>query len=159
MISAIVVYSNTGNTRRVVEAVALQLGATLTTVQAPEVRPTPFAIFRLGFATLFGGVTPVQLQGPDYTKSDLLILAAPVWAGRVAVPMRSWLATRPPLGPRVALVMTGGAPAASATAFADFAKRAGITPEASLYVSEAAAKADTFGASCDRFCSQLAARA
>jgi flavodoxin len=30
MISAIVVYSNTGNTRRVVEAVALQLGATLT---------------------------------------------------------------------------------------------------------------------------------
>jgi hypothetical protein len=157
MVAAIVVYSNTGNTWRVAEAVAMRLGATLATVRAPEVRPTPLAMFRLGFATLFGGVTPVQLQGPDHSSADLLILAAPVWAGRVAVPMRSWLATRPPLAARVALVMTGGASKASATAFADFAKHAGVTPVTTLYVSEAEAKARNFAPACDRFCNVLTA--
>ena len=136
-----------------------KLNATLATLRAPEVRPTPLAVFRLGFATLFGGGTPVQVQGPPLTPADLLILAAPVWAGRVAVPMRSWLATRPPLAARVALVMTGGAPTASATVFADFAKRAGVTPVAPRYVSEAAAKGGNFAAACGRFCSQLTAKA
>ncbi len=153
--TVILVYSLSGNTRRVAEAIATRLSATISVLQAPKVKPSVLAVVRLGFATLFGGTTPVLVQGPEPTRADLLILAGPVWAGRLNVPMRSWLAAHPVLPARVALVMTGGQPTVSTPAFADFAARAGVTPVATLYVSEAEATADTFGAACNRFCGQL----
>jgi hypothetical protein len=152
---AVLVYSNTGNTRRVADAIAARIGIEVAVLVAPQVRPSAWSILRLGYATLFGGTTPVELRGPDPTRADLLVLAAPVWAGRLSVPMRSWLATRPRLPARVALVMTGGAPVPAANTFGDFAKHAGVTPVARLYVSEAEVKADAYSAACDRFCTQL----
>ena len=156
MVAAIVVYSNTGNTRRVAEAVGKSLAVPVASLLAPMVKPTPWAVLRLGFATLFGGTTPVQLQGANPAGAELVVLAAPVWAGRLSVPMRSWLATHPALPERVALVMTGGAPTVSPNAFADFASHAGRKPVATFYASEAEVKAGTFTAACEAFCRKLA---
>ena len=156
MVTTILVYSLTGNTAIVAQALAERLGAGVANLVAPKVKATPLAVLRLGYATLFGGKTPVQLQGPDPTRADLLILAAPVWAGRLSVPMRTWLAGHPALPRRVALVMTGGNPAPSTTALADFAARAGVTPLATLYLSEARIKTGDFAADCASFCQRLA---
>ncbi|MEI6098968.1 MAG: hypothetical protein WCS20_11850 [Alphaproteobacteria bacterium] len=157
MITAVVVYSNTGNTRLVADAIADRLGVVVTVLVADQVQPTPWAILRLGFAVLFGGTTPVRIVGPDPAGADLVVLAAPVWAGRLAVPMRSWLATKPALPKRVALVMTGGAPAPSSRAMPDFADHAGCKPVATLYASEAQMASGGYATACDTFCRQIMA--
>jgi hypothetical protein len=97
----------------------------------------------------------VSLDRPLPPDCDLAILAAPVWAGRVAQPMRSWLATGPALPARVALVMTGGAPGRNNMALADFARRAGITPVAQLYLREGALRDGQVAEAISTFCAGL----
>ncbi len=152
---AVLVSSISGNTRSVAEAVASGLGATLTALEAPAVRPRFWSVISLGYAALFGGSTPVTLSGPDPTTADLIVLAAPVWAGRLSVPMRSWLATRPALPRRVALIMTGDAADGNPNALSDFAKHVGLTPEATLYVASDRVKAGSFAPDVAAFCLKL----
>jgi hypothetical protein len=90
MVTTILVYSLSSNTRRVADTLAAELEAGLAALGAPQVRASPaalgapqvraspWAILRLSFATILGGYTPVQVNGPDPTLADLLILAAPV---------------------------------------------------------------------------------
>ncbi len=155
MRTAIIVYSLTGNTRRVADAVAKRLAAEVSVVVAPQVRPGNFSIFRWGMAAWLGLPTPVSLNGPGAAGFDAVVLAAPVWAGRVAVPMRAWLHTGPVLPARIGLVMTGGAASQSARPFADFARFAKATPKAQLYLSEKAMTSGKIDAEVAAFCAAL----
>jgi len=155
MRTAVIVYSLTGNTRRVAEAVAARMGAEVSAIVAPGVRPGFLSIFRWGMATLLRLPTPVSLTGPGATGSDVAILAAPVWAGRIAVPMRCWLAQNPVLPTRLGLILTGGAPAQSSLPFDDFAKAARAVPVAKLYISAKAAAGTIDPALIEAFCADL----
>jgi hypothetical protein len=154
MRAGVVVYSLSGNTLRVAGMVAQAMAASLGRIEAPDVRPGRLAMLRLGFAALFGGRAGVGLDGAGLAGCDLGILAAPVWAGRVAVPMRSWLQARPVLPPRLALVMTGGA-ATNDAAFADFERRAGRRAVARLYLAEASLRDGSAAAAVAAFCAGL----
>lgn len=155
MTTVAVCYSLTGNTRRLAEMVAARLGAEVTGLIAPEVREGPLSMLWLGFLTLIGRETPVRLEHRMPEDAGLVILAAPVWAGRVAFPMRAWLAAGPPLPRRRALIMTGGSPTMSAKAMAEFARAAGGTAEATLYVGERALRAGGPLPAVDAFCARL----
>lgn len=158
MTTVVVCYSLTGNTRRLAEMVALRLGAEVTGLIAPAVQHGPLAMLWLGFLTLIGRDTPVRLDHRMPEDADLVILAAPVWAGRVAFPMRAWLAAGPHLPRHRALIMTGGSPTMSARAMAEFARAAGGTPEATLYIGERALRAGGPLPAVDDFCARLGGR-
>ncbi len=155
MRTAIIIYSLTGNTRRVADAIARRLAAEVSVVVAPQVRPGNFSIFRWGMAAWLGLPTPVSLNGPGAAGFDAVVLAAPVWAGRLAVPMRAWLQLRPALPARVGLILTGGAPSQSARPFADFARFAGAVPRAQLYLSEKAIASGKIDVEVEAFCAAL----
>jgi hypothetical protein len=137
MKSAVVVYSLTGHTRKVADAVASRLGATVVTLVAPALRRGFLSTFRLGFRTFFLPRTAVHLDAPLPDDLDLVVLAAPVWAGRVAFPMAVWLKHGPKLPARRGLVMSGGAPTQSDAALAEFSQLVGGDIVARLYTDEA----------------------
>jgi hypothetical protein len=152
---AIIVYSLTGNSLKVAQAVGDRLGVPLCRLLAPNVRMGPFAMVRLGMAALFHQTTPVSLDCPGLADCDAVILASPVWAGRVSVPMQSWLAHTPALPPCVGLILTGGAVAPAAALFNSFARLAKVAPVARLYAGEQALKRGEIAPLVTAFCAAL----
>jgi hypothetical protein len=155
MRAAIIVYSLTGNTLRLSEVVAARLGVEVSRLSAPSIKVGFMSVFWLGFATLIGRKVDVSLVGPGPEGQDIVILAAPVWAGRMALPMRRWLETGPDLPPKVALVMTGGSPTQSDRAFADFSRLTRKKPVLQLYASEAQMKSMADLGQIEAFCRKL----
>ena len=145
MTTEVLAYSLTGNTRRVAGDVAAGLGAQLHEIAAPgPAKPGLWAILRLGFAAIFHRRSQITVPPVDWAGADLLVLATPVWAGRVSVPMRQWLETGPALPARVALVVTSGDPRRPDAVFAEFARLTGRDPVATLHLGEAALKGDSY---------------
>lgn len=138
MNTAIVVYSLTGKTRRLADRMAAVLGAEVCEIRAPDIRPGRLAIVTLGFRTLVRSRVRVALNRPLPAGIDAVVLAAPVWVGRVAFPMRDWLASGPALPPRRAVAMTGGDPRGPGAALAAFARLTGAPAACTLYVPEGA---------------------
>jgi hypothetical protein len=155
MNSVVICYSLTGTTRKLAERVAARIGASVTALNAPKVRGGPLALLRLGFLALYGRSTPVNLDHPLPPTADLAILAAPVWAGKVAFPMRVWLNSDPVLPAHRALIMTGGAPTESREAMADFTRRAGGRVTATLYADARSVLADRTQPQVDAFCAAI----
>lgn len=129
-------YSFTGNTRATCATITKALGGACDAITAPAPRKGKWAIFLLGFRSVFGFGPKIIAPEQDWAGADLLILAAPVWAGRVALPMRQWLAQGHVLPVRVALVVTSGAPELPDGFFDTFAQHTRRTPIATLHISE-----------------------
>ena len=157
MTTVIVCYSLTGRTRKVCAALAGRLGAEMVEIEAPAVRGGVWGMLRWGFAALRGRRTEIRAAVPTLAPGDTLILGAQVWAGRVSVPMRTWLEEAPALPRRVALVLTSGDTRFPERGFAQFAELCEQAPVARLHVSQAAADRGDFAPDLDRFCAALGA--
>lgn len=151
----VVYYSLTGNTARVCQAVADTLGAGISRIEAQEIGHGFWSMMRWGFLTLRG--KRIEVSGPqtELAGVDLVVLGGQVWAGRLSVPMRSWLLRKPALPARVALVLTSGDPKRPQRAFDRFAALAGRPVAATLHVSEADAKSGRFDDKVAAFCAEL----
>ncbi|MBI1416100.1 MAG: hypothetical protein GC146_02655 [Limimaricola sp.] len=151
-------YSWSERTARVAAAVAAELAVEMDRIVAPRVRAGGlWGMLVWGRAARAGADTPVEVPPVDWPRFGALVLAAPVWAGRVAVPMASFLRAHPALPPRLGLVMTGADPRRPAGAFADFARLAGREPLATLYVARARVERGDFAPDIAEFCAALAA--
>lgn len=153
----VVVHSVTGNTLGVAEAVARELGAELVRIRGRREPTGVIGIVTSGFQALTKRPTKIDYETKPWGTFDLVILAAPVWAGRVSVPMRSFLMKEgQALPPRVALVMTSGQEAHPDPAFHDFEAAAGHHPVATLHVPEKMAKAGDYAERVSLFCGDCA---
>ncbi len=155
MTTHVICFSKTGNTRTVCTRLAEQLGVPLHEIHAPDIRPGIWGYLKLGYAALKG--RQMRVEAPDlvWGPQDTLILGAPVWAGRVAIPMTSWLATQPARPPRTALVMTSGQTERPDSTFDRFAEAAGTPALTTLHVPEKTAKSGAFDAALDDFLGEL----
>lgn len=153
MTTQVLAYSLTGNSRKVAQDVARALAADYHEITAPgPARPGFWSILRLGFAALFHREARITVPQVDWAGAGLVVLATPVWAGRVSVPMRQWLEGRPPLPARVAFIVTSGSPERPDAVFDELVRLAGRSPVATLHLSEAALKAPGYAAAVDAFC-------
>lgn len=155
----ILCYSLTGNTGTLARQVAAELGAELHEIRADgPAKPGIWGlwgILRLAFVTLTGRKSRIEVPDVEWAGSDLLILAAPVWAGHVAAPMRTWLRGRPDLPDRVALIVTSGDPNRPDGMIAEFSDLAGRTPSAVLHQGEALVRSGAYGPAVGVFCAAL----
>lgn len=99
MRTVVVYYSRFGTTRTVAKAIAEELGAELREIQA--VRECGF--LGMAFRSLFGIRMPIRPM-----NLDQVVLCTPIWAGRPANPVRTFLQVANLEGKRLAVVFTAG---------------------------------------------------
>lgn len=134
-------YSETGNTRAVAEALdrALDSGyeATVERIVAPLFKDRQgFWLFAWRVASaLFGATATIAPPRHDPAGFDLVVLASPVWCGRLSTPMRGYLWALRGRFRNVAFVTTQ-AGTNPGRAFTEFAKYTGRPGYARLWIGE-----------------------
>lgn len=94
MKTLVIVYSRTGTTRKVGTEIARACNADLLEVEDVRSRRGALGAFRSVLEALTGRFPPIKPTSIDPAAYDLVVLGAPVWAGRVAAPMQSFLAQK-----------------------------------------------------------------
>ena len=107
MRSAVVYYSLEGNTRVAAEELAKCLGAEVFEVRSTKSYPKKgLAKFLIGGKdSSFGRFPKIEPLAMDPSDYDLVVLALPVWAGKAAAPINSFIKSRDFDKTRVALVI------------------------------------------------------
>jgi hypothetical protein len=113
----VVTYSYTGTSRRVAQLLASQHGWPLGEIKEVQPRSGGAGYFRCLMDSLLRRRPPVRYDGPDPGDFRTVVLVSPIWAWRLAGPMRSFIAGHARQLRRVAMVSTmgsSGAPNAEA---------------------------------------------
>lgn len=105
----IVSFSRTGETRKVADLVADSLEAEKTeSINEITRRTGPLGYLRSAWEALAGispSISPIQ---NDPAEFDVVVLATPVWVGKMSSPMRTYLLKMESRLPRVAFLVTEG---------------------------------------------------
>jgi flavodoxin len=119
----VVTYSHTGTGRKLA-----WLLSSLQHCQMVEItEDRPRSNWRCILDSLLRRCPPIRYDGPDPRRFDIVVLVAPIWAGRLAGPMRSFVASRRALLPDVAVLTVMGHTGA-AGAVSEIAKLLGRSP-------------------------------
>lgn len=119
----VVTYSHTGTSRTL-----SRLLCSLQNWQLAEITDErPRGNFRCILDSMLRRCPPIRYDGPNPRRFDTVVLVAPIWAGRLAGPMRSFVASRRALLPDVAAVSVMGGRGAP-DAVAEIGKRLGRAP-------------------------------
>jgi hypothetical protein len=142
MRNLVVYYSLAGNTRKVAERAARELGADIAEIHATRYQSGAFRILRAAFDGWWGRLPAIEASGGDPAAYDFVLLMAPVWAGHAATPMRACLAWNRGRLKRAAFVLTcaGSCPP---QAFEEMAALAGLEPQATFTLLDREIKAGT----------------
>lgn len=107
MSTAVIYYSLEGNTRLAATKLAQRIGADVFEIRTVKPYPTKgLRKFLLGGRdSAFGKFPQIERLEVDPSEYDLVVLALPVWAGKAAAPINSFLRGRVFGGARVALLI------------------------------------------------------
>lgn len=143
MQTVIVVYSRTGNTLKVAKALAGTLGAEIAEIRCQRNYNGAIGFLRGVLNSVMRRKPPIDVAQISAQPHDLMVVAGPIWAGRAAPPLTAFLAGRPKLPGRVALLLTHGG-SNPAKAFAEVETLVGAPLAARLALKEADIKGDRF---------------
>jgi flavodoxin len=102
----ILYYSRTGNTRAACQAMAKAMGADSIEVQDLSSRSGGWGFFTGAMNSLFNLQTGIAPEKPDIAPYSRIIVAAPIWAGKVAAAARTLFAKNRFDGKKVAVFST-----------------------------------------------------
>ncbi len=131
----VVYYSWTGHTRQIAEAIAAALGADIEPIHELGQRTGWLGYLGSIWEALRSKPAPIASPKTNAAAYDLVVLGTPVWAGRMASPMRAYIAQERGSLQRIALFCTEGG-ANGERAMAQVAQLCGKEPVATLIVTE-----------------------
>jgi flavodoxin len=105
----ILYYSRTGNTRMACEALQQELNARLIEVKDLNDRSGSWGGLTGMLNTLFNMETGIEPEQPDLSTGSHIILASPLWAGKLAPAIRTLIARNRFDGKKVIIFTTGNA--------------------------------------------------
>ncbi|VTU36409.1 hypothetical protein H4CHR_03906 [Variovorax sp. PBS-H4] len=123
----VIVYSHTGTSRRLSEQLCSQLGWQLAEVVEEHPRQGIPGLWRCVLDSLLRRRPAIYYGGPLPKGFDAVVLVSPIWLGRLAGPMRSFVARRRDHLPDVAVISVAGGSANFAAA-AEIADLVGEAP-------------------------------
>jgi flavodoxin len=126
-------YSMSGNTRVVANEIRSAIDADIEEIVEPRLRHGIGGAARALFDNVFRREPPIAPANHDPSDYDVLLLGGPVWAGRMAAPVRTYAKQYARSARRVAFFCTEGARGAD-KAFADLEALCDHLPEATLAV-------------------------
>jgi flavodoxin len=131
MKTLLVVYSRTGTTRGVGRRIARACASAMREIKDVRSRRGPIGYLRSGFEAVKARLPAIKPLTVDPSAYDLVILGAPVWAGHIAAPMRTFLEQNKSRLRRIALFCTMGR-SGSERALREMAEITGQIPLATL---------------------------
>jgi hypothetical protein len=150
-------YSRTGSTESVARALAERLGADAEPILAQASYDGAGGFMRGIWESLRRKAPPVQI-GADPARYSLVVVGAPVWAGRPAAPVRAFLRRHGPRSRSLAAFCLSGSGGAYPEAFAEIETLAGHPLVARLTLSQQKALSMEAGPVLDAFARQLKTR-
>jgi hypothetical protein len=126
-------YSMGGHTRAIANELRDATGADIEEIEEPNRRHGPMGAVRALFDAVARREPPIQPIKHEPGRYQVLLIGGPVWAGRMASPVRSFAKRYAASAPHVAFFCTEGGRGAE-TAFADLKALCGREPEATLVV-------------------------
>jgi hypothetical protein len=157
MRSVVVVYSRSGNTLKVAQALADRLGAEIVEIDCGRRYDGPFGFLRGVIDSVMRRSPPIEVAEAAAGPYDLTVVAAPIWAGRAAAPLMAFLARRPKGAGRVALLLTHGG-SDPCNVFDEVERQVGTPLVARLAIREADVKGNRFAAGLAEFVRRATAR-
>lgn len=104
----VICYSYTGTSRRLTELVRAQRGWPVGYVIEERPRSGTSGLIRCVLDSLLQRRPAIRYDGPDPSNFRTVVLVAPVWIGKLAGPMRSFVAEYRGEISRIALLLTMG---------------------------------------------------
>lgn len=151
----IVFYSMGGNTRAIATELRDAIGADVEEIAEKRRRRGFAGTLRALFDAVSRRTPPILAASRDPAQYDLLLLGGPIWAGRMASPVRSYAKRYGKAAARIAFFCTEGGRGAD-TAFADLQQLCGHAAEATLVVDAAHLPADAHREALRRFAGRMA---
>jgi flavodoxin len=128
-------YSMTGHTRRLAAELHRALDCEIEEIREPRPRTGLVGLVRALYDAMRRRAPPIEPIRHEPEDLDLLVLGGPIWAGRLASPVRTYAAHYAQRAHRIALFCTEGSRGAD-QAFAELEALCGRERVASLVVDE-----------------------
>jgi flavodoxin len=135
MKTLVVYYSRSGNTRRVAQAIAGALGATLEELQEARDRSGALGYIRSGIDAVRKKAAELMPLTSDPVEFDLVVIGTPVWAFTMAPAVRTYIQQCGGKIKRAAVFCTLGSAGQDKT-FRDMAAALELEPAATLALTE-----------------------
>ncbi|MGL5004895.1 MAG: flavodoxin family protein [Casimicrobium sp.] len=150
----IVYYSMSGHTKTLAERIARETGWTLARIEDATKQMGMLQQLRAVMSTFFGLKPNIRYSGPSPAAFDLIVLGGPVWVGKMAAPLRTFVANHRHEFKALALFCTYGGSGAD-KAMKGLAARCTTPPSTTLAVTEAQLKSNDFGNAINTFVADL----
>ncbi len=155
MKTLIVYYSRDGSTQTAATALAKQLSADIEEI-GPVDRYNGFlGYFRAGFDSLKGKLPEIGQVHRSPREFELTVIAAPLWAGHAATPIRAYLDQHKGEIRNLASVITRGG-SSPEKAFSEIRELAGIKPVAELSLRDKEISDGSYAQQLSGFCAAIA---
>lgn len=132
----VVYFSYSGRTLQVAAEIARGCGADLEEILEARPHAGAWTALKATWESLIGATPPIEPPTNDPSNYDLVILGTPVWAGRMASPVRSYITLNAKHFKRVAFFCAEGA-GGDKRVFAELGGLCGKVPTATCCVAGA----------------------
>ncbi|MDR3472519.1 MAG: flavodoxin [Devosia sp.] len=153
----VVYFSLTGHTKQIAEAIAGALHADLDPIADAANRTfSPSHMIWFAMEAILQQMPQIHEPRHDPSEYDVVVIGTPVWAGRVAPPVHTYIDRYKAQFKHLALFCTEGG-ANGEHALKQMAELAGFEPKAQLIVTEGELAAATFAPKVEAFVKTVAA--
>jgi flavodoxin len=152
----IIFYSRSGNTKKLAEAMAQALACDIEELADTQKRSGLFGWLRSGRQAMKEVLTTLQPFKKDLSQYDLVIVGGPVWAGRMSVPVRTFISQNKDKFKDVAFFFTAGGKDNAPKIFPAMEQLCGKRPRATLGCQTVEVKKDQYKVKLEAFVKALA---
>jgi menaquinone-dependent protoporphyrinogen IX oxidase len=140
----IIFYSRSGNTKKLAAAMAQALACDIEELEDTEKRSGLGGWIRSGKQAMKEVLTTLQPIKKDLSQYDLVIVGGPVWAGRISVPVRTFISQNKDKLKDVAFFYTSGGKDNEPKIFPAMEQLCGKKPKATLGCQTVEVKKDKY---------------
>ncbi len=129
----VVFYSRSGNTKKIAESISESLNCDIEEIVDTEKRGGIIGYIKSGYEAFRGKSSKIKDPKNDVTQYDLVIIGTPVWAGKMSVPVRTYITQNHAKFGNMAFFSTAGGTNFDST-FSDMKEVSGTSPIAEIGV-------------------------
>ena len=154
MKALVVFYSRTGNTKMIAESIADSLNCDIEEIEDSEKRSGIIGYIKSGYEAARDKLSVIKQPKYDPSQYELLIIGTPVWAGKMAVPVKSYLEMNKDKIPLLACFCTCGNSGIDNT-LKSIGEYVNITPMASFGLNSSNIKNGEYSSVIEKFIQDL----